>query len=82
MLRKLKENYKEWSEKYNNMRQELETTNKNQEEKKNTISEIKSTQEGITSRLNEAGDQIIELEDKAERNTQVEQEHRKRLKKI
>ena len=38
--------------------------------------------EGITSRLDEAEDRISELEDKVERNTQVEQlHHEKRLKK-
>ena len=36
---------------------------------KTTISEIKNTQEGITSRLDEAEDQISELEGKVERNT-------------
>ena len=35
---------------------------------KNIISEIRL--EGITSRLNEAEDQISELQDKVERNTQ------------
>ena len=48
---------------------------------KNTISEIKNTLEGITSRLDEAEDRISVLEDKVERNTQVEQLHKKRLKK-
>ena len=40
---------------------------------KNTISEIKNTLEGITSRLDEAEDEIGKLEYKVERNTQVEQ---------
>ena len=48
---------------------------------KNTISEIKNTLEGITSRLDEAEDQVSELEDKWERNAQIEQLHEKRLKK-
>ena len=48
---------------------------------KNMISEIKNTLEGMTSRLDEAVDQIDELEDKVERNTQVEQLHKTRLKK-
>ena len=47
---------------------------------KNTISEIKNTLEGITSRLDEAED-WISLEDKVERNTQVEQLQEKRYKK-
>ena len=37
--------------------------------------------EGITSRLDEAEDWFSELEDKVERNAQVEQLHEKRLKK-
>ena len=48
---------------------------------KNTISEIKNTLEGITSRLDVAEDSISEVEEKAERNTQVQQLHEKRLKK-
>ena len=41
---------------------------------KNKILEIKKNSlEGITSRLDEAEEQISELEDKVERNTQVEQ---------
>ena len=47
----------------------------------NTISEIKNTLEGITSRLDEAEDQISALENKVERNTEVEQLHKKRIKK-
>ena len=48
---------------------------------KNTISQIKNILEGITNRLDEAEDQISDLEDKGERNTKVEQLHEKRLKK-
>ena len=43
--------------------------------------EIKSTLQGITSRLDVAEDGISKLEDKIERNTQVEQLHEKGLKK-
>ena len=39
----------------------------------NKISEIKTTLEGITSRLDKAEDLISELEDKVEKNTQKEQ---------
>ena len=44
---------------------------------KNKISEIKNTLEVIISRLGEAEDRISEVEDKVERNTQVEQQHKK-----
>ena len=43
------------------MKKEIETINKGQEEMKNTISELKNTGEGITSRLDEAEDRISEL---------------------
>ena len=38
------------------MKKEIGTINKNQEEMKSTISEIKNTLEGITRRLDEAED--------------------------
>ena len=37
--------------------------------------------EGIKHRMDEAEDQISKLEDKVERNTQVEQQNEKRLRK-
>ena len=40
MLKELTDNYRKLSENYNNMGKETETINKNQEEMKNTISEI------------------------------------------
>ena len=51
MLKELTDNYKELSGKYNSMKKEIETINKNQVEMMDTISEIKNTLEGITSRL-------------------------------
>ena len=54
MLKELTDNYKELSENYNTMKKEIETINKNQEEMNNKILEIKNTQEGIISRLDEA----------------------------
>ena len=48
---------------------------------KNTISELKNTEEGIKSRLHEAEDRISKLEDKVGKNTQKEQEKEKRLGK-
>ena len=38
------------------MKKEIETINENQEKMKNTVSDIKNTLEGITSRLDEAED--------------------------
>ena len=64
---------------YINMKKEIETINKGQEETKNTISELKNTVEGIKSRPYEAEDWISELEVKVEKNTQNEQEKEKRL---
>ena len=45
---------------------------------KNTMSEMKSTLEGINSRLDEAEDWINHLEDKIAENIQSEQQKRKR----
>ena len=41
---------------------------------KHTISELKNIVEGIKSRLDEGKDQISDVEDKVERNTQKGQE--------
>ena len=60
------------------MKKETETINKTQVKMKNRIPGRKNTLEGITSRLDGADDQISELEDKVERNTQVEQLHEKK----
>ena len=46
------------------MKKEIEINNKNQEEMKNTISELKNAAEGIKIRLDEAEDQISELDDR------------------
>ena len=51
--------------------------NKNQEEMKNTISEMKIILEGNKTRLHEAENHISELEDKVERNTLTEQQNEK-----
>ena len=66
-LSELKENYQklqgndnELIANYINMKKEIETINKSQEEMKNTISEWKNTVEGIKSRLDEAENQISE----------------------
>ena len=46
-----------------------------------TTSEFKNTVQGIKSRLGEAENQISELEDKVEKNTQKEHEKEKRFRK-
>ena len=56
MLKELTDNYQEMRENYTSMEKEIQTITKNQEEMKNIISEIKTTLEGITSRLDEAED--------------------------
>ena len=81
MLKELIETYKELFGTTTVWKKEIGTINKNQEEMKSTISEIKNTLEGITRRLDEAEDWINEMEDRAKRNTQVEQLQEKRLKK-
>ena len=54
MIKKVTYNYMELSGNNNSMKKEIETINKNQEEMKNTNSEIENTLEGSTSRLDEA----------------------------
>ena len=44
---KLQGNYSEHTANYINMKKEIETINKGQQERKNTISELKNTVEGI-----------------------------------
>ena len=63
------------------MKKEIETINKDQEERKDTISELKNTVEEMKSTLDEAGDQISRLEDKIDKNTQKWQEKEKKLRK-
>ena len=57
------------------MKTNIETMNKNQVERKNTISEM-NTLEGTKSRLDEAENQISKVEDKVEINT-----HSKKMEK-
>ena len=75
---KLQGNDNELIANYINMKKEIETINKGQEEMKNTISELKNTVEGIKSRFDEAEDQISELEDKVEKKTPRKSKKRKR----
>ena len=67
------------------MKKEIKAINKNQEEMNNKISGIKKktkhTLEGMTSRLDEADNQISGLDDKVEKNTKKQQEKEKRLRK-
>ena len=63
------------------MKKGIEIINRNQEEMKNTISEIKNKLEGIAIRMDEAEDWISELEDKVDRNTHLEQQTWKKNKK-
>ena len=75
ITQKLQGNYNELTANHINMKKEIETINKGQEEMKNIISELKNTEEGMKSRLDEAEDQISELEDK------VEKKHLERARK-
>ena len=68
MLKELTDNYKELSENYNSVKKEIETIKKSQGEMQNIIWNKKNTPEGIKSRLDEAEDEIRELEDNMKRN--------------
>ena len=58
---KIQGNNNELTANYINMKKEIETINKGQEEIKNTILELKNTLEEIKSRLDEAEDWISKL---------------------
>ena len=69
---------------YINMKKEIETINKGQEEMKNTISELKNRVEGMKSRLHEAEDRISKREDKVEktpRNSKKRKRGSERMKR-
>ena len=55
--------------------------NKTQIERKNTITEMKTTPEGLNSRLNDTGEQIRELEDRAVEIPEAGQKKRKKKQK-
>ena len=67
MLKELKDNYKELSENYISMKKEIETLLTKTRKKWTIKSWKQKTLEGITSRLDEAEDQISELQDKVEK---------------
>ena len=58
---------KKLCESYNSMEKDIIIITEEQSAIKNTISEMKSTLEGINRRLNEAENQISDLEDKLEK---------------
>ena len=57
------------------MEKDIETIKVDQSEIKNAISGTNNTLEWIKSRLDEAEDQISDLEDKVEKKTQAEQQN-------
>nr|KAF6309712.1 hypothetical protein mPipKuh1_009162 [Pipistrellus kuhlii] len=72
---------KRMEDKLDNMSKNQEEMKKNQEEMKNDIATVKNSIESIKSRPEEAEDCISELEDKLEKNTQLEQLLGKKIKK-
>ena len=64
------------SDKFN---KELENIKKNQLEWKNTITEIKSTLEGINSILNDTEEWISELEDRVVKSPSLNTKKKKRI---
>ena len=57
----------------------METITKNQLEMKDTLTEIKNNLQGINSRVDEAKNQINDLEYKEAKNNQSEQQEGKRI---
>lgn len=74
----------ELSEDYSSMRKDTETMRKNPSEMKNTTSDMKNTWQGIKSRLDEAQDQISNLEVRGEKkkNTQWSSKRKKELERM
>ena len=62
------------------LREDLSSINKNQLETKDTLIEIKNNLQGNNSRVDEANNQINDLEHKKAKNNQSEQEE-KRIQK-
>ena len=62
------------------IKKEIETIKKYQLEIKNTITQMKNTSEGLNIRLDEAEDQISNLNDKVAENFQSEQQKEKRIR--
>ena len=63
------------------MKNNIETMKYNQSDRKNDISEVKNTLEGIISRLDIAKNWISELEDKIETNHSIRAAKVNRIKK-
>ena len=62
----------------NCMKKDIETIKRDQSEKKNAISEVNNTLGGISSKLDEAEDQISNLEEnKVDKNTEADQKKKK-----
>ena len=57
---------------------EIENIKKHQSEMKTTLTEMKDTLQGINSRVDEAEDQIRDLEDERAENTQSEHQKEKK----
>ena len=64
----------ELSENFNSIKEGMETIRKNQSELKDTLIKIKNNLQGISSRVDEAENQISDLEYKEPKNTKVKQQ--------
>ena len=71
---------KAWRKCKNQINEDLEEL-KNKQRDKHTVTEIKNTLEGISSRISEAEEQISKLEDKMMEITSEEQNKVKRMKR-
>ena len=63
------------------MKKDVETRKTNQSEMKATLTEMKNNLQGINSKVDEAENQISDLECKEAKNTQSEQQKGKRILK-
>ena len=71
----------ELSENFNSIKNFMETIKKNQSEMKDTLIKIQNNLQGNNSRMDEAKDQINNLEYEKEKTTQSEHQEKQRIQK-
>ena len=79
MLNELREEDINLNKEIGNIKMEMENIKMNQSEIKNTLTKMKNTLQGINSGVDEAKDEIRDLEDKEAKSTELEQQEEKRI---
>ena len=79
MLNELREEEINLNKEIGNIKMEMENIKMNQSEIKNILTKMKNTLQGINSGVDEAKDEIRDLEDKEAKSTELEQQEEKRI---